>query len=804
LQKNYLLNNALLMKKLFTLVLSLAAWFGASAAPVFSTALDTQAEFDLWSVKDVNEDGSTWVFSESNDSGKRTYYNYNGTNDANDWLISPAITIPETGSYIVKYGMTGGDTYTEAMNVAIASTNTVEALAANIKNRHPEIKGGLESGYVLFEAAAGETVYLGFQAVSAANRFRLYLRNVVVEPCENPVDLAVTAIVSPASGRDLGQENVVVKVKNELTNPIQGFDITVFVDDTEAFTETVNTTLAAGEEKEVTLTNTVDISKTRRKYTITAKAAIDGDVSDGNNTVSSVVVNAGDATEPYFQGFEPTDFTDDIKFFNLNEDEGNWGIEIAGWIMNLAHEGVGCIGYNYDKEHNADDWAILDGIKVDAGYHVLKFWVSGDDNHTERLSVHYGNEATPEAMTHELYRIDPLTQGAYQEIICVFELDAPQTIYIGFHAFSDKDENWITIDDVSLDAISATETDLGITNVSSPGSYLTKEMPRDLVFSVRNIAIIDAEPTAKLTIDETVTLEKQFSIKAQQELTLTYEDAFAGLAEGAHNVKLEIVSDVDTKLDNNVAEWQLTIFGDPDILYDFEDPSQLEDLTFRAEDSGVLASDEFGETGWGLLHIGEHPVYGSAMLGGLTWFTDPTVMADRWCVFPQFEITSDDAIMTFNAGSVSEIGCVEKFAVEVSEGDDAWWDYKKELTEDNLTTERVNYSVSLGKYKDKKVYVALHLRTTNGELASFDNIQFFGAKKYSGISGVTVENGLELAVNGDMAVATEEAVINIYDIAGALVKTATGTSVDLSTLPHGTYVARAVGATGTATIKFAR
>ena len=793
------------MRKLFTLTFGIAAWLGACAAPVFTTTLNTQEEFDQWTWIDSNNDGSTWVFSSTNDDGKRTYYTYNGSNTGDDWLISPAITIPAGGLYIVKYAMTGSS-YGEAMDVALATSGTVEALAANIKNSHPEIKDTPSTGYILFDANAGDTYYLGFHACSQPDRFRLYLQGVTVEQCDNPVDLAVTGIVAPASGRDLGHENVKIKVKNVLTNPISGFDVTVSVDGTAAFTETVNTTLSAGEEREVSLTGTVDISQTRRKYTVSVTASADGDVSESNNTATTLVVNSGDAVEPYFIGFEASDFTDDIKFFNLNNDSGDWGIETASFWMNLAYEGFGCLGYNYDKDHDADDWAILDGVKVDAGHHVLRFWVSGDDSHPERLSVHYGNEPTPEAMTTELYRLDPFAQGKFQEIICIFELTEPQTIYIGFHAFSDKDENWIVIDNVSLDAISSTEADLAIVKVNTPGTFLTKEMSRDLVFTAKNIAIIDATPTARLTIDGTVAAERSFSIKAQQQLTVTLENAFAGLPEGSHEVKLEIVSDIDKNPDNNTAQWQLDILGTPDIIYDFEDATQLDDLTFRSEDTGVLASDEFGETGWGLLNIQEHELYGKGMLGGLTWFTDATVKADRWCVFPQFEVTSQHAIMTLDAGSVSTIGGIESFSVEVSQGDDKWYDYTRMLSVDNQTTERANYSVALGEYAGKKIYVALHLQTVDGELISFDNIQFFGmAKANMGIAGAISDNGLNLTICSETIVADREADIRVYDMTGALVAMSTGKTLDISNLPHGgIFVVRAQSKDGSAVVKLTR
>ena len=43
--------------------------------------------------------------------------------------------------------------------------------------------------------------------------------------------------------------------------------------------------------------------------------------------------------------------------------------------------------------------------------------------------------------------------------------------YLGFYAFSDKDENWLTIDDVQFYKASSDASDLGISSISKPFDY---------------------------------------------------------------------------------------------------------------------------------------------------------------------------------------------------------------------------------------------------------------------------------------------------------------------------------------------
>lgn len=796
------------MKKSLILSCALSTAIAANAAgPLFSTGLNTLEEFDLWSVVDNNHDEKTWVFSEAENEGKRVYYNYHGSNQADDWFISPAI-IPETdGNYILKYHFSGSS-YGESMDVHMASSADIEALSAGLKASHPSIGSDSYENFLLFSGKAGQPIYLGFHATSQPNLFRLYLGAVTVEACDNPVDISAIAIVSPVSGEGLGQEAVTVEVKNTGLVDINDFTINISVDGEQLLSEEFTKSLAPDESTQVTLSGKLDLSVSRHNYKITATATVPGDISEGNNSVSADVRHIGPAMEPYFMGFEPDEDTGDLKFFNLNEDEGNWGVEIGSFWMNLARTGMGCLGYNYDKENNADDWAILDGVKVDAGHHVLKFWLSGDDSHPERLSVHYGNAATPEAMTNELVRFDPFQHGPYQEVICIFELSEPQTIYIGFHAFSDKDENWITIDDVSLDKISSTEADLLIESISAPDEYIPLTSPRDVTFTVRNIGIIDVPAKAHLIVDGETIDSQDITINAQEIRSITFADGLSTIEEGKHTVEVKIDSDLDNNPENNSLSLATRILGTPDILYDFEEDEQTNDLTFRTEDSNTLADSDFEEPGWNLFTIREHQQFGTQMLGCSVWFTDPTARADRWLVLPKVKVNSDQACFAWNAGAVNTYGGTESYRAMVSTGDDKWSDYTTALDIPAETVTRHDRGIDLGEYNGQEIYVALNIRSVNGDIITFDNLALHGCSKVgAGITSTSTDttDGLTITINGDnLIVNAAEATIEVFDLPGAKVASANGSAVDLSNLLPGVYVARANTASSSATLKFIR
>lgn len=193
-------------------MLALVVMLPAAAQQLFTTSFETESDFKAWKVFDVNADGSTWQFSADNDPGSRCYYNYNGSNNGNDWLISPAITPTADGNVLIRYHFKGSS-YGEAFKVFSGNAQTVEAMTNQLAD-HPIVHNDEYSNYVILPVKAGVPFYLGFYCYSTADRFRLYLRDVIVESADNLVDLSLTEIVTPCTGWDLtNKEEVSVKIK---------------------------------------------------------------------------------------------------------------------------------------------------------------------------------------------------------------------------------------------------------------------------------------------------------------------------------------------------------------------------------------------------------------------------------------------------------------------------------------------------------------------------------------------------------------------------------------------------------------
>lgn len=784
------------MKKFFTsFFLFCLCAVSASAQVLFSTDFSTEDDFLAWTVVDVNEDDATWKFDSWGDPSQ-VFYSYSGANAANDWLISPAMT-PEADGMVAVSFTVKGSSYVEKLQVMCGNAPTVDAMTTTVSEVLTLIDN-VTTHVCLVDVKAGEPFYLGFKACSDADKWRLYLCNVNVQFTSNPVDIAVTEITAPVSDFALAQENVTIKVKNLGGVDVESFGVAFSVDGDTIGTETVSQALAKGAEIEYTFTTKADLSTPRKQFNVTAWTVHADDINAANNACSVDVLHKAPATVPYYMGFEKNEYTDGITLIDLNEDSGNWNIYSDPW-WNMAHTGDYCLAYNYDKNNNGDDWAILEPLKIEeSGYYALKFWYSGDDTHPEKLGVYYGNEAKPEALTNTIVEYAPFARSAYEQSVSIIYLEKQDNFYIGFHAFSDKDENWLCVDDISFEKVDAENVDLAVSNLNNPGAFVHTGSLKSIKFDVCSYAVTDAVATVRVSIDENVVAEESVTITMLGEKTFELQDALAAVAPGEHTVTVEVINADDANADNNKISHTFRVMDTAVARWDFEDGKLPADFIFRAQDEGTVnpsAGEEFNAEGWGIFDIQAHALYGSHMMAGTSWL-DGTEKADRWCVLPPFAPT-EDSYLVWDVASYNP-DFLESYSIMISSnGDDDWYYW----TVEDFLNESADFKtrgISLKDYAGQKIYIAFRLRSKNCEHLILDNIELYNGTILPTAINDVADAAVNVTVSGNrIDVEGEDVVaVNLYSADGSLVAQSNG-SLSTADVAAGVYVVNVVTETST-------
>ena len=135
-----------------------------------------------WTVYDENNDNTTWSVS-----GGYATYPYNSSNAANDWLVSSSIALEAGKTYTFKLdSWRRSASYEEKLEVKLASANTVSALSAGttvitetaISSTSQSSPDQLSN---TFTVSSSGNYYIGIHAVSGANKWALYVDNMIIE-----------------------------------------------------------------------------------------------------------------------------------------------------------------------------------------------------------------------------------------------------------------------------------------------------------------------------------------------------------------------------------------------------------------------------------------------------------------------------------------------------------------------------------------------------------------------------------------------------------------------------------------------
>ena len=243
-------------------------------------------EIDGWALIDANQDNSRWGLSE-----EQAVYQYNSSNAANDWLVSPGIRLQAGKTYKfyidAKCRSTG---YPERLEVKMAS-----AVDATALTNGTTIIGSTVVNYTSYQTLSNENVtvsadgiyYIGIHAISDRDMWLLYVDNFVLDGETDPIHDLSIALSAPTQAAAGNTVTLTATVTNTGEFDENGYTVTFTANGTTINTQTGGA-LASGASATFTYTYTTTDAQGGTTVNFGASVACTDDaVADNNNATAS-------------------------------------------------------------------------------------------------------------------------------------------------------------------------------------------------------------------------------------------------------------------------------------------------------------------------------------------------------------------------------------------------------------------------------------------------------------------------------------------------------------------------------------
>lgn len=133
-------------------------------------------EFGQCALFDANGDGTEWTYK-----NQSFYYSWNAANQANDWMILPAVDFEDSNRIEISVeAHSEGTSYVESFEVWLGREATVGSMTVKAINK-PEISNTQWQKFSKEIPIDTGIWYVGLHATSAADQYGLYLRNIRIE-----------------------------------------------------------------------------------------------------------------------------------------------------------------------------------------------------------------------------------------------------------------------------------------------------------------------------------------------------------------------------------------------------------------------------------------------------------------------------------------------------------------------------------------------------------------------------------------------------------------------------------------------
>lgn len=161
---------------------------------------------------------------------------------------------------------------------------------------------------------------------------------------------------------------------------------------------------------------------------------------------------------PFYESFETQEDFDKWKVYDLNNDSKTWK-------FNATAKSARCL---YSSVNPSDDWLFSPAINLKKGivYQLTYTARASSSTYKENLKVTIGTSADPAELQTELAILE--NHYGSKTFTLTFEVSDNDEHYIGFYAYSPKNQNYIEVTDIKLEVAQIKSTpqaveDLAIT-----------------------------------------------------------------------------------------------------------------------------------------------------------------------------------------------------------------------------------------------------------------------------------------------------------------------------------------------------
>lgn len=397
--------------------------YTCEAIDEFPYTQDFESGMQCWSMisMDAANDNEFGIYADEtaySGSNDFRFSSFARGTDYNQYLISPEITLPATGSYMVKF-MYKGQRTTDAFKVLSSTTTKDVAAFTNVLGDYPEVATAWTE--VAFELPAGTK----FVAINYYGDFqyRLYVDDIMITTVTAPT-VTVTGPASTSAGSEV--------TFTAISSLADSYAWTV---DGTAQSETGNT---------LTYTFT-----TAGEHTVSVVATnAQGSSQPATHTINVIDCGAGITEFPWNEGFEGA-----LDCWMVRN-AASQGFAIATNNAQATYTTMGqrCLFGAYNDDADVNDWAISPALTLPANSQFELSWYV-------RLIPYHGIVNTYEVMVSttgteaadftQIYTESDSTDGYVQRSVSLADY-AGQTIRIAFHNISAQGGDAMLIDDIRV------------------------------------------------------------------------------------------------------------------------------------------------------------------------------------------------------------------------------------------------------------------------------------------------------------------------------------------------------------------